>query len=109
MNNCFHCWQGEDSSDIKLEFTFDAELAKLTEEKNEAKDIDRPQPIAMPTSTIGPHCSADLLSIQSPAADDLGLKIASVKNVWERENLIAVFEQRCVICHYYCQKVIEFL
>lgn len=81
-----------------MEFTFGAELAQLTEEKSEVKDIDGPQPIAMPTSSMGTHCSVDLLSIQSPAAD-LGLKIASVKNVWERrEALIAVFEQRYFDC-----------
>lgn len=72
-----------------MEFTFGAELAQLTEEKSKVKDLDMPQPIAMPTSC----CSADLLSIQSPAAD-LGLKIASVKNVWDRDGLIVAFEQR---------------
>lgn len=43
-----------------------------------------------------------VLPLQSPAAEDLNLKIMSVKNVWERENhatagaLAQYFEQRQV-------------
>lgn len=55
--------QGDDSSE--LDFTFDAELAKLTEEKTESKELkllEEPRPVQ--------H------------ADDLDIKIAAVKTVW---------------------------
>lgn len=44
-------FKGMNSSDMKLEFTFDAELAKLTEEKvDNDKDVglDAPRPIPLP-------------------------------------------------------------
>ena len=49
----FNFSKGEDSSDIKLDFTFDAELAKLTEEKSEAKEVGEQmsQPMSMPNQT----------------------------------------------------------
>lgn len=86
----FH--QGEDASELKLDFTFDAELAKLTEEKSENKEVgEPPKPIQMPQqsgSGAGPH----MTSPTSPATDDLGLKIASVKNVWDMTPMGTVFE-----------------
>ena len=43
-------YKGLESSELKLEFTFDEELAKLTEEKMENKDIgEAPAPIPLPT------------------------------------------------------------
>ena len=71
---------------MKLEFTFDAELAKLTEEKVEEKKpmIDAPKPIPMPNhSSHSSSTPSSLNDVTSPGTDDLNLKIASVKNVWE--------------------------
>jgi len=61
----------------------------LTEEKSESKDVgEAPKPIPMPNqSSRG--------APTSPATDDLGLKIASVKNVWESlPAMPTVFEHR---------------
>ena len=88
----FNFSKGEDSSDIKLDFTFDAELAKLTEEKSEAKEVGEQmsQPMSMPNQTS--RVTA-LQSPTSPATEDLNLKIASVKNVWESMPIMpTVFE-----------------
>ena len=64
---------------------FDPELAKLTEEKSEvSKDEEPKTPIQM---SSGSH----ITSPTSSATDDLGLKIASVKNVWDSSPM-AVFE-----------------
>ena len=42
-------YKGLESSELKLDFTFDEELAKLTEEKMENKDIvEAPAPIQLP-------------------------------------------------------------
>ena len=92
--------QGEDASELKLDFTFDAELAKLTEEKTENKDVgEPPKPIQMPpqaATSTPPH----MVSATSPATEDLGFKIASVKNVWDCMSPMAtVFEQ---MDHRYC-------
>jgi hypothetical protein len=81
----------------ELDFTFDAELAKLTEEKSEPTKNESPKP-AMQMVSGGNHSvnsnSAHMASPTSPAADDLGLKIASVKNVWDSLSPMApVFEQ----------------
>ena len=88
--NLSGCFLQEDSSEMKLDFTFDAELAKLTEEKSEKHDIrEPPKPIPMPGHTAR---SADL-SPTSPA-NDLTKKIASVKNVWESMPVMpTVFEK----------------
>ena len=89
--------QGEDSSDIKLDFVFDAELAKLTEEKPDMtgtsggnKDLemagDPPKPIPMPDTSGATSNVNDVLQQcpTSPAQEvHLNFKIASVKNVWE--------------------------
>jgi hypothetical protein len=98
---------------LKLDFTFDAALAKMASDKPiEVKDVhpDPPPPITMPPGAVLHRSTAvvsasvsDLQSLQSPAADDLNMKIASVKNVWERENhgqpsLVQIFEQRFVHC-----------
>ncbi len=88
----FNFAKGEDSSDIKLDFTFDAELAKLTEEKAETKEVTEQmnQPISMPNPTSR---VTTLQSPTSPATEDLNLKIASVKNVWETMPIMpTVFE-----------------
>lgn len=62
----------EDSSDMKLDFAFDSDLAQLTEDKS-AKSLGLPR-----TS----HSISGSSTI-SPSAADLNLKIASVKKVWE--------------------------
>ncbi len=81
FKEAFKYSKGEDSSDIKLDFTFDAELAKLTEEKTEKSDIgEPPKPIPMPNQGSRPSA---IPSPDSPATEDLGMKIAAVKNVWE--------------------------
>ena len=88
----FNFSKGEDSSDIKLDFTFDAELAKLTEEKSESKEVSEQinQPLSMPNQTSR---VTSLQSPTSPATEDLNLKIASVKNVWETMPIMpTVFE-----------------
>ena len=101
--------QGKDTSDLKLDFTYDANLASLpTGEKSETGDagVEPPPPITMPPSAMMHRSTAvvsasvaELLPLQSPATDDLNLKIMSVKNVWEREHqartpLEQIFEQR---------------
>ena len=102
--------QGKDTSDLKLEFTYDANLAPMPSgEKPEPPSdggVEPPPPITMPpnammhrSTAVVPASVADLLPLQSPATDDLNLKIMSVKNVWEREQqgrtpLEQIFEQR---------------
>lgn len=85
--------QGDDSSDMKLDFTFDAELAKLTEEKNESmsppKDLhEPPKPIPMPSQ-------ANMASPTSPATEDLNMRITSVKKIWETA-MPTVYEKHSV-------------
>lgn len=105
----FFAEQGDESSELKLDFTFDADLAKIANDKSdvEVKSVhqDPPPPITMPPSaglhrgTAVVNANVTDIVLQSPAADDLNMKIASVKNVWERENhglpsLVQYFEQR---------------
>jgi len=57
------------------------------------------------TAVVSASVAAELLPLQSPATDDLNLKIMSVKNVWEREHqgrtpLEQIFEQRYVFVRY---------
>uniref|UniRef100_A0A224Z0V8 Thyroid hormone receptor associated protein complex subunit n=1 Tax=Rhipicephalus zambeziensis TaxID=60191 RepID=A0A224Z0V8_9ACAR len=66
--------KGEDTVDMKLDFTFDSELAQFSDEK-QAKHI------AITRSLSSEITSAN--SPISPSTDDLNLKIASVKKVWE--------------------------
>jgi len=91
----------DDSSEMKLDFTFDAELAKFAEEKS---DIDSneihntPSPVAMTLGGVNAG-SQNLTSKAptSPAAQDLNMKIASVKNVWDTPSVPSVsnvFEQK---------------
>jgi len=105
--------QGKDTSDLKLEFTYDANLPPLpTSEKSDSADagVEPPPPITMPPSAMMHRGTAvvsasvpELLPLQSPATDDLNLKIMSVKNVWERGEhqgrtpLEQIFEQRYII------------
>jgi len=105
-----NCVQGKDTSDLKLDFTYDANLAPMPSgEKSESVDnasVEPPPPITMPPSAMMHRSTAvvsasvaELLPLQSPATDDLNLKIMSVKNVWEREHqgrtaLEQIFEQR---------------
>ena len=68
--------------------------------------VEPPPPISMPPSAMMHRSTAvvsasvpELLPLQSPATDDLNLKIMSVKNVWdrgsqERTPLEQIFEQR---------------
>jgi len=89
---------------LKLDFTFDADLAKMSGEKPDVEVKDPPPPITMPpgsslhrgTAVVTANVNDLVVPLQSPAADDLNMKIASVKNVWERENLVQYFEQRSV-------------
>ena len=110
--------QGKDTSDLKLDFTYDANLAPMPSgDKSESVDsasVEPPPPITMPPSAMMHRSTAvvsasvaELLPLQSPATDDLNLKIMSVKNVWEREHqgrtaLEQIFEQR------YCQSIAAF-
>ncbi|KAH6945257.1 hypothetical protein HPB50_007685 [Hyalomma asiaticum] len=68
------CSKGEDTVDMKLDFTFDPELTQFGDEK-QAKHI------AITRSLSSEITSAN--SPISPSTDDLNLKIASVKKVWE--------------------------
>ena len=86
--------QGDDSSEIKLDFTFDAELAKLTEEKNEAtspgKELhEPPKPIPMPSQATA------MTLPTSPATEDLNMKITSVKKIWENA-MPTVYEKHSI-------------
>jgi len=95
---------------LKLDFTYDANLAPMPSgEKTEPSDVgvEPPPAISMPPNAMMHRSTAvvsasvaELLPLQSPATDDLNLKIMSVKNVWEREHqgrtpLEQIFEQRC--------------
>lgn len=83
--------QGDEISELKLDFTFDAELAKLTEEKSEVSKDDEDE---APKSPSIPMVDAShITSPTSSATDDLGLKIAAVKTVWDSLSPMApVFE-----------------
>jgi hypothetical protein len=114
--------KGENQPDLKLDFTFDANLAPVTAgDKSEPADThsEPPPPITMPPgaaammhrttavvagaataiTVTGASVMPDMLQLQSPAAaDELNMKIMSVKNVWERESqnqtaLVQMFEQ----------------
>ena len=81
---CPSHFQGLDSSDIKLDFTFDAALAKLSEDHqmmSPHKEIgEPPEPIPMPGGASGGNSH---MSSAAHDTNDLGLKIASVKKVWD--------------------------
>ncbi|KMQ95821.1 large proline-rich protein bat2 [Lasius niger] len=63
--------KNEDSADMKLDFTFDADLSQLTEDKSKSLSMPRSMHMTGGQSTI------------SPSTAELNLKIASVKKVWE--------------------------
>ncbi|CAG2054180.1 unnamed protein product, partial [Timema podura] len=65
--------KNEDSADMKLDFTFDADLSQLTEDKNN-------KVMGLPRSM---HMTTGVQSTISPSTADLNFKIASVKKVWE--------------------------
>ncbi|KAL4218896.1 cell differentiation [Mactra antiquata] len=89
--------KGDDASEIKLDFTFDAELAKFAEEKTElpCDEIHENQsPVSM---TLGSVTSSGQ-NIETIAPEDLNLKmkIGSVKTVWDTpvvQSVGNVFEQ----------------
>lgn len=95
------CWQ-DDSSEIKLDFTFDAELAKFAEEGKSDMEVTEihhtPSPVSMTLG--GVNTSSQNMTSKpptSPAAQDLNMKIASVKNVWDSPSVPSVsnvFEQK---------------
>ncbi|KAB7499504.1 hypothetical protein Anas_14128 [Armadillidium nasatum] len=62
----------ENAADMKLDFTFDQELAELSAEKS-----GRPIVSSLPRSSLA------LTSPASPSTHDLNLKIQSVKKVWD--------------------------
>ncbi|EEC00578.1 hypothetical protein IscW_ISCW000022 [Ixodes scapularis] len=65
---------GEDTADMKLDFTFGPELAQFGEDKS-AKHMAVPRSLSSEIGAVG--------SPMSPSTDELNLKIASVKKVWE--------------------------
>lgn len=81
--------QGQESSKLQLEFTFDDKLDQMTEEKHASSTEigDPPQPIPMPNQSASPTFHT---------TEDLGLKIASVKKVWESNSITPLFEHRFV-------------
>lgn len=69
---------------MKLDFTFDAELAKYDEAKSESEKVeihDTASPAHM--SLGGGNQNLANNPPTSPAAQDLNMKIASVKTVWD--------------------------
>lgn len=78
-----------EGADMKLDFTFDSELDPLTEEKslnnsrngstvtNKSTNMGRTMEVSNSSAQVG------VQSPISPSADELNLKIASVKKVWE--------------------------
>ncbi|XP_044595576.1 protein PRRC2C-like isoform X3 [Cotesia glomerata] len=72
--------KSEDSADMKLDFTFDADLSQLTEEKSKSLGMPRSMHMTGAQSTI------------SPSTAELNLKIASVKKVWENASMPTVVE-----------------
>ncbi|XP_074655932.1 uncharacterized protein LOC141909383 isoform X2 [Tubulanus polymorphus] len=80
-------FKGDDTSEMKLDFTFDAELAKLTEEKSGEIKENRNDSVNGQVDII-----PGIQTPTSPAAADLNLKIASVKNVWDYPTIGNVFE-----------------
>ncbi|KAG1714787.1 Protein PRRC2A [Nymphon striatum] len=75
----------EENSEMKLDFTFDSELASLTEEKSNAK-----------ASTLSSMSSSAITNIQSPISPStaqLNQRIASVKKVWESSTMPTVAER----------------
>ena len=77
--------QGDDSSEIKLDFTFDAELAKEVE-KEEIHDTASPAHMSLGGVT-GSNQNMSSNPPTSPAAQDLNMKIASVKTVWDTPSM----------------------
>ncbi|KAK3602381.1 hypothetical protein CHS0354_011217, partial [Potamilus streckersoni] len=89
--------KGDDASEMKLDFTFDAELAKITEEKLESEKVqlhERAQSSdkMLMSGVTSTNQGMTINSPPSPAAQDLNMKIASVKNVWDIPS-VASFEQ----------------
>lgn len=73
------CVQGEDGGDMKLDFTFDPDLAQFGDDK-------QTKHMAIARSLSSEISSAN--SPISPSTDDLNLKIASVKKVTWGETLV---------------------
>ena len=72
-----------------MDFTFDADISSLTEEKSESSRKDLVQASKSLDSEV-----QQSVSITSPGTDDLGLKIASCKNVWASPTVMPpVYEQ----------------
>ncbi|XP_015113837.1 protein PRRC2C isoform X3 [Diachasma alloeum] len=71
----------EDNADMKLDFTFDADLSQLTDDKSKGS-------LGMPRSM---HMTGGHSTI-SPSTAELNLKIASVKKVWENAPMPTVVE-----------------
>ena len=69
----------ENSAEIKLDFTFDQELATLS---GSSADKSR-QSVVGAGSSMPRSSSLTLSSPSSPSTQDLNLKIASVKKVWD--------------------------
>lgn len=88
--------KGDDSSEIKLDFTFDAELAKFAEEKSEMLGDDMHENTSPVAITLGTTSNQNIVNNAptSPAAQDLNMKIASVKTVWDTPAVNNVFEQK---------------
>ena len=74
----------DDGSEIKLDFTFDADLAKYAEAKDESEKEDLHDTASPAHMSLGGG-NQNLVNNPptSPAAQDLNMKIASVKTVWD--------------------------
>ena len=71
-------------------FTFDGNLGSLTEDKG-VKEMEEAKVLTTQVVVIQ--------SPTSPATDELGQKIANVKNVWENFPRSVMFDHRLVNCY----------
>lgn len=98
-SSCFSIlFKGDDASEIKLDFTFDAELAKFAEEKTEMPGDEIHENQSPVSITLGSVTSSGQ-NIETIAPEDLNLKmkIGSVKTVWDTPVVPSVgnvFEQK---------------
>lgn len=87
-------FQGEENSEMKLEFTFESGLDQLSDDKGRNSTNNGHLPnksinISRPMDVTSAAAAAGVQSPISPSADDLNLKIQSVKKVTALFKLIS--------------------
>lgn len=79
----------QDDGKMGLDFRYDAELDKLTDEKPEKQAITESASQVVAHPAVNRSANTEAISIinspTSPSTQDLTQKIALVKEVWERE------------------------